>query len=177
MQWHVFISYARKDNKPIGYETVGWITRFSKDLETAVTQARGKTVTIWVDRRLDGNEYFADSIGDGLANSSLLVPVVSPSYIEDESGWLTRERKAFIDGTAESGGLRLGNKSRICPVFKSRFDKDRLPAEIADLNHKYKFYDEETGHPLRRELYQNLVIDFAETAANMLTAMERPRSV
>src|ERR1700730_14480169 len=149
MQWHIFLSYARKDDRAVSSETTGWITGFSRDLEIAVTQTRGQTVAIWYDKRLDGNEYFADSIDTGLANSSLLVPVVSPSYIEDESGWLKKERETFVAAAGTTGGLRLGNKSRICPVFKNRVDRNRLPTELAALNDKYKFYDDATGYPLR----------------------------
>jgi hypothetical protein len=173
MQWHIFLSYARKDDRPVGYETIGWITRFSADLETSVTQVRGKTIQVWYDKRLDGNEYFADSIDVGLANSSLLVPVVSPSYIEDESGWLRREREAFIAATALNGGLRLGNKSRICPVFKTQVDKTRLPEELSALNCKYRFYDNATGHPLRGDRYNDLLFDFAHTTVRMLQSLEK----
>src|ERR1700757_4977302 len=135
MEWHVFLSYSRLDDKAFGVENLGWVTRFSKDLDAVLPQVFGREVGIWVDKkRLRGGEYYAEAIDQAVAGSAILLPVISPSYLEDQHGWLARERKAFIDSAATSGGIRLGNLSRICPIERRRVNKTLLPEELRHLN-------------------------------------------
>jgi hypothetical protein len=172
VNWHIFLSYSTIDDIPVGFESVGWVTRFRTALEAAVPQALGRTVRVWSNERLDGNEYFRDTLDSNLANSSLLVPVISPSYLLDPA--LSSDRTKFIEAAAGTGGLRLRNKSRICPVFKSRVDERKLPKEFSALNRKYEFYDQKTGILLKGDSYDDLVREFANTAKEMLEALEKP---
>jgi hypothetical protein len=144
--WNIFISYAREDDLRFGYEKEGWVARFHDDLRNALRAVGNREVEIWYDKRLDGNEYFADTIDEATANSSLLVPLVSTTYVtkikDEQTPWLRRELDSFIRGTAKSAsGLRLGNLSRICPVFLSRIEAKDLPDEIRPIHQKYVFYD------------------------------------
>jgi TIR domain len=178
MNWNIFISYSRTDDQPLVGDPIGWVERFQRDLKVAVSQAIGlRQVEIWTDKRVDGNEYFADTIDEVTAQSSLLVPIISNAYLLDESGWLRRERESFVRGAVESGGLRLGNKSRICPILRHKVNKDdpRFPEEIRALNLKHKFYDDE-GHDLRGDLYRDRITDVADTIRSMLEELEKHKA-
>lgn len=168
----IFISYSRKDDVKLVGEKFGWVTRFAKNLQALMPAAFGDNVTVWSDTRLDGNLYFADAIDEATAISSLLVPIVSWSYINDEHGWLNRERTSFILGAQKRGGLRLGNKSRICPVINQRVDREKLPDVIQALNLKYEFFDED-GSPLNESDYEKRLHELANTLGEMLRNLQK----
>jgi|HubBroStandDraft_6_1064221.scaffolds.fasta_scaffold00904_10 hypothetical protein len=167
MDWNVFVSYSHVDDKPFSNNNLGWVARFSKDLKVAIgQQVLNREVSVWSDRGMDGNEYFADSIDQATANSTIFLPIVSPAYIVDKNGWLKKEREQFIRAAAGTGGLRIGNRSRICPILRRVVKFDELPIELKALNLKHRFYNDE-GRTLRHTEYEDAVDAVAETIRKM----------
>jgi hypothetical protein len=79
----IFISYAHVDNEdPMG---VGWVKLFRDCLEARLKQLIGdrtgtRALAIWRDKKLDGNERFAEVLVDEVRKAALMVSVRSPSY-------------------------------------------------------------------------------------------------
>lgn len=116
-----FISYAHLDNKPFpGQDRKGWVTMFGELLADCLSTRLGKEARVSIDATLKGNEVFAPEIVDRLATSALLVSILSPSYVQ--SHWCQREIDEFCTAAVHTGGLTLGNLSRVVKVVK-------LPAE------------------------------------------------
>jgi hypothetical protein len=144
---NVFISYAHDDDVKFGVETKGWVERFAADLNKAIRAAGNLTAEAWSDNRLRGNEYYKDTIDQKTASSSLLVPLISTlyvkKYLEEENGWLRRELEMFVRWKVSAGDLRVGNFSRICPVYLANVRKEELPEPIRPLNRKHILCTEE----------------------------------
>ena len=105
---HIFISYAHLDNQPLTSEQEGWVSRFHDSLQTILTMRMGHKAQIWRDKKLRGNDVFADEIVAQLPKTEILVSVLSKCYIE--SKWCKREIEEFCNNCGE---IRIGNKFRI----------------------------------------------------------------
>ena len=145
----IFISYCHSDNEnPIG---LGWIEVFHKILSIRLKQILGARVpqeepSIWRDARLQGNEAFANALGDELANVALVVSIMSPSYVRSE--WCAREVLAFCQAAEERGGLTVGNKARIFKVLKTPVDRDQHPSALqSQIGYEFFTLDKETMIP------------------------------
>jgi hypothetical protein len=106
----LFLSYRHLDNQPLTSEKEGWIARLHRDLTTRVGQYLGDNVQVWRDCRLQGNEYFSDTIEQTLRDVAALVSVISPGY--ERSDWCRRELAAFVSSAKNQGGIRIGNQAR-----------------------------------------------------------------
>src|SRR5258707_14534752 len=62
----LLISYAHIDDQALVEGENGWVARFHRLLEIRVGQLLGQTPKIWRDLKLQGNDYFADTILDRL---------------------------------------------------------------------------------------------------------------
>ena len=143
----LFISYAHIDNQSLIPEQEGWISTFHKALEIRLSQIRGTTPKIWRDRKLDGNDFFGDTILETLSSSGLLVSILSPRYVQSE--WCMRELQTFCQmATSQTDGLKVGdNKSRLFKVVKTHVPRDQFPAEFAAFI-GYEFFEfDEAGRP------------------------------
>ena len=67
-EYDIFVSYAHVDNKPFD-NPQGWVDSFVERLSLRLEQLIGKQPAVWRDKRLQGNEYFTGSIGDGVSSS------------------------------------------------------------------------------------------------------------
>jgi hypothetical protein len=146
-----FISYAHLDDESLVEGEPGWVARLHRLLEIRVGQLVGEKPKIWRDPKLQGNDYFADTLLERLPRVAALVSVLSPRYVHSE--WCTRELKAFCSASEKSGGIRVADKSRIFKVVKTPVPREQYPDEIQPLL-GYEFYvvDPQTGRP--RELFQ-----------------------
>jgi hypothetical protein len=145
----VLISYAHIDDQALVAGESGWVSRLHRLLEIRVGQLLGKTPTIWRDPKLQGNDYFADTILERLAGIGALVSVVSPRYVQSE--WCNRELREFCRAAERSGGVRIADKARVFKVIKTPVASDRLPDEVQPmLGYEFFVYDPESGRP--REL-------------------------
>lgn len=153
-EYDLFISYAHIDDRnPFGDEK-GWIDLLHERLSVLLAQSLGNEVKIWRDgHRLQGNDELGGAIGDGVTRSLLLVPVISPRYVQ--SDWCNREMEAFHAAApppaAGTAGPRF--RSRVFKVVKTPLPehlKNLEPAHIRNLI-GYQFYGEDESSGLLRE--------------------------
>jgi len=141
---HLFISYAHRDNEPLTPEQQGWISRFHASLNVMLSMRLGRPAKIWRDQKLSGNDVFADEIVSQFPNTALLISVLTPRYVE--SDWCTREVDEFSKAVEHSGGLVVGNKSRVIKVIKTPVDNEgSLPPVMKELL-GYPFYVFDEDH-------------------------------
>lgn len=144
------ISYAHIDDQALVAGEQGWVSRLHRLLEIRVGQLLGQTPKIWRDPKLQGNDYFADTILERLPRIAALVSVLSPRYVQSE--WCNRELKEFCRAAEQSGGVRIADKARLFKVVKTPVNRERLPEEVQPiLGYEFFVYDE-SGRP--REMAQ-----------------------
>jgi hypothetical protein len=84
----LFLSYAHGDN------AAGWISALHERLKIRLRELLGVSPAIWRDeRRLGGETDFAEEIRRQVANTAVVIAVVSPSYLS--SAYCRLERQAF----------------------------------------------------------------------------------
>lgn len=144
----IFISYGHLDDlNPFGQEK-GWVDLLHERLLVLVGQALGYELNIWRDGHdLQGNDELGGAISEGVTQSLLLVPVISPRYVQ--SDWCNREMEAFHAGEPPPKEAAPGFRSRVFKVVKTPLPvhlKKREPAHIRNLI-GYQFYaqDEASG--------------------------------
>ncbi len=176
---NLFISYAHIDDAPLNAGEKGWITRFHTTLNAMLSMRLGRDAKIWRDEKLQGNDVFSDEIVAQFRQSALLMSVVTPRYVSSE--WCTREAREFCQSAEETGGLTVGNKSRVFKVIKTPPDtQETLPAHMKDLL-GFEFYTDKDGAPLEldpdfgpeyKELYKRKVGLLAQDIAQLLKALQ-----
>lgn len=135
---HLFISYAHLDNASPDDQQKGWVSKFHSSLAEYLSQWLGREAKIWFDPKLKGNDIFGDEIVKQFPNTALLVSVVSPRYVQ--STWCTKEANEFSITAEATGGVRIGNESRIFKVVLLPPDSyDPLPQVMKD-SLGYEFY-------------------------------------
>ena len=140
----LFISYAHIDNQPLAADKTGWISRFHESLDTLLSMRLGKSVRIWRDDKLQGNDRFADEITDQFDRTAILVSVLSPRYLKSE--WCNREVDEFCKRAQNQ--LFVEQKARVFKIFKAPVDtEDTLPAIMQELL-GYEFFIFEDGVPM-----------------------------
>jgi len=172
----IFISYAHNDNQALMEGQRGWVDVFHQALERRLQVHLGAKPSIWRDPRLQGNEYFADSLVEQIPKVAILISVLSPSYINSE--WCRRETQMFHSIATETGGIRLGNKARIFKVEKIHVALDKHPSELQGMT-GYQFYymDDHRARELSAESahaidYWQRIDDVAMDIAGLLQAMK-----
>jgi hypothetical protein len=139
----IFMSYAHLDNETLTEDEKGWVSAFDNALQKRVSQLIGRKADIWRDRKLHGNDIFGDEIVDQFPKLKVFVSIVSPRYLKSE--WCLKELKEFHKVANKTGGVRLGNKSRIFKVIKTPVPPDEYPAEISRVLGYEFFYADEKG--------------------------------
>jgi hypothetical protein len=122
----IFISYAHNDNQALSGQR-RWVETFHEALDRRLPVYLGAKPSIWRDPRLQGNEYFADTLVEQIPKVAILISILSPSYIN--SDWCRREMTMFSDIATATGGMRLGNKARIFKVEKISVPLDKHPVD------------------------------------------------
>ncbi len=135
-----FISYAHLDNVELDEGRGGWVTNLQRALEARVAQLYGAESRIWWDPKLQGNDYFSDTLEQRLQRVKALIAVVSPRYVK--SDWGRRELAAFCKAAEEQGGVRVRDKARIFKVLKTPVDRELHPPELQSLL-GYEFFKED----------------------------------
>ena len=146
----LLISYAHIDDQSLLEGQPGWVATLHRILEIRVAQLLGEKPRIWRDPKLQGNDYFSDTIlSEQIPKVAALLTVLSPRYIQSE--WCTRELEEFCRASEQSGGVRIADKARIFKVVKTPIPRERHPEPLQPLL-GYEFYvtDPQTGRP--REL-------------------------
>jgi hypothetical protein len=139
-----FISYAHLDNVELIEGRKGWVANLYRALDVRLAQLIGADARVWWDPKLQGNDYFADTLVDKLARVASLVAVVSPRYVKSE--WTRKELQAFCEAASGHGGLRVGDKARIFKVLKTPVPLEEHPDQLQSLL-GYEFFkiDPDTG--------------------------------
>ncbi len=142
----IFISYAHIDNEALTQEQEGWIASLHRVLEVRLAQLLGEKPRIWRDPKLQGNDYFGETLVDQLHRTALLVSVLTPRYVKSE--WCVREAKEFVRAAEETGGVRVKDKARLFKVVKTPVPLEDHPEEMQGLL-GYEFFeiDPQTGRP------------------------------
>jgi len=147
----IFISYAHLDNQPLIKDTEGWVSQFHRAVEIRVDQLLGKKSSVWRDPKLQGNDFFDDTIVQQMPSVAVLVSVFSPRYVQSTS--CTRELNQFCKASEKVGGLRYGDKMRIFKVLKTPVPNEEHPEPVRDcLGYEFYKVDSVTGRV--RELNQ-----------------------
>ncbi len=151
-EYDLFISYAHIDDlSPYGSEK-GWIDLLYERLKVLVEQRLGYEPKIWRDdHSLQGNDELTGAIGDGVTRSLLLVPVISPRYVQ--SDWCNREMETFHASEPPPVAAGPGYRSRIFKVVKTPLPehlKMQEPGHIRNLI-GYPFYGEDESSGLMYE--------------------------
>jgi TIR domain len=178
---NLFISYAHIDDEPLSAGEKGWITRFHATLKAILSMRLGREAKIWRDEKLQGNDVFSNEIVAQFRQSALLISVVTPRYLNSE--WCTREAHEFCQAAQQTGGLVIGNKSRVFKVIKTPVDNreaETLPAHMKDLI-GFDFFAYKDGAPLEldpdfgpeySQLYKQKVALLAQDIAQLLKVLE-----
>jgi hypothetical protein len=140
-----FISYAHLDDQSLIEGKQGWVSSFHRVLQIRVGQFLGKEPHIWRDPKLQGNDFFADTLVERLRKVAALVAVLSPRYVKSE--WTLRELTEFWSAAELSTGIRIGDKARVFKILKTPVPLDKHPPQLQPLL-GYEFFkvDPETGH-------------------------------
>jgi hypothetical protein len=178
---NLFISYAHIDDQPLTPGEKGWITRFHATLKAILSMRMGRDAKIWRDEKLQGNDVFSNEIVAQFKQSAILVSIVTPRYLHSE--WCTREAREFCQSAEQSGGLVVGNKSRVFKVIKTPVDaeeSDSLPAHMKNLL-GFEFFAYKDGAPLEldpdygpeySQLYKQKVAILAQDIAQLLKTLQ-----
>jgi hypothetical protein len=138
----IFISYAHIDNKPLDEGLKGWVEALHERLTVRLAQLLGEDARVWRDRKLQGNDIFADTLVDRIGKSAILVSVLSPRYVKSE--WCLKELDEFSRRAEMNAGLRVGDKLRIFKVVKTHISREQHPALLQGaLGYEFYEYDQE----------------------------------
>ena len=138
----IFISYAHIDNQPLDKALTGWVETLHERLKVRLAQLLGEEARIWRDRKLQGNDTFADTLTDSIARSAILVSVLSPKYVKSE--WCLRELDEFSRRAEMNAGLRVGDKLRVFKVVKTHISREQHPPLLQGaLGYEFYEYDQE----------------------------------
>ena len=120
------------------------MSQLHRALEVRVGQLMGKDPSIWRDQKLQGNDYFDQTIIERLRRVGVLVSVLTPRYIKSE--WCHKELVEFYKLSAPTARARDENKARIFKVLKTPVPVAQHPVELQTLL-GYEFFkiDPQTG--------------------------------
>src|SRR5437868_4396678 len=145
--YDIFISYGHLDDEDPAGDVKRWVDLLVERLPRLISNNLGYLPTIWRDERtLKGNDLLTAAIHEGVYHSLLLVPIVSPRYVQ--SDWCRRELEAFASTPTPAGAL--AHRSRIFKVIKTPllFNlSKREPEQLRELI-GYSFYEMDGDMPV-----------------------------
>jgi hypothetical protein len=148
----IFISYGHLDDlNPFGQEK-GWVDLLHERLLVLVGQALGYEPNIWRDgHNLQGNDELVGAISEGVTSSLLLVPVITPRYVQ--SDWCNREMEAFQAAEPPANAAGPEFRSRVFKVVKTPLPKHLKKLEPVQIRNLigYQFYAEDETSGLLTE--------------------------
>ncbi|MCB9231048.1 MAG: TIR domain-containing protein [Bacteroidia bacterium] len=138
-QCDIFISYAVLDNQTHNQED-GWVSLFHKALEIELSERLGAKPRIWRDEKLKGNDDLDSELSNRVLNTSLLLCILSPRYIQ--SKWCIWEVEKFTKQAEATLGLKIGSSSRIIKVVKTFVPFEEHPGPMKG-HLGYEFFKQE----------------------------------
>lgn len=177
----IFISYGHLDDEDPAGDLKGWIDLLVERLPILISNNLGYKPKVWRDERsLRGNDLLRASIDDGVSGSLVLVPIVSPRYVQ--SDWCRVELEAFCNIAPPPGAS--AQSSRIFKVIKTplllNLSKNE-PEQLKELL-GYPFYQMEGEMPVefspdvvpaKDQRYWTALRRLAWDISNMLVALKQ----
>lgn len=168
-RFDLFLSYASADDVVGPQCENGWVTEFSRDLETALRQRLGGSdqLSFYFDKRELGANHDIDSLLSAVKESACFLSVCSRSYVQRE--WTTREIEQFCIGGGQQNRLFVVD---ILPLGED----EPYPGLLAD-RHRMPFFRmspvTKVAVPFTRieREYGLLIHDLAEQIRIQLMAM------
>lgn len=121
----IFVSYAHYDDAD------GWVKHFGRLLENKLKRqlkilehGREADVMVWTDASLPSNGALQKRLEQEIADSSLLMVIMSESYLVSE--WCRKEGEMFIDS------LKGNRELRIVIAEKEKTDRNDWPTYLKD---------------------------------------------
>lgn len=130
-EYDAFISYAVLDNEG------GWVSSFRERLNLRSAQLAGRDLVFWMNTEITGSDLWHDAISPVIQKAAVFIPIITPAYLHSE--YCLRELQAFIGAADKTGGLVIGNRSRIFKVIKIQVPLEEHPKELQNLL-GYEFY-------------------------------------
>jgi len=127
---HLFVSYASIDNEPAPGVEHGWVTELVRGLKNQIGGQLGRRddLKLWMDYELRGNHSITPEITTALAQSEILLLILSPAYLA--SVWCQRELQTFLEKHSADSGR----------IFMLEYDEVEKPSELHDLK-GFRFYE------------------------------------
>jgi len=134
----LFISYARVDDQPLPGEDKGWVTLFHEALEVQLSKRLGRIglLKIWRDPRIEGGQFFDQTIKTAIERSALFLALTShgfraSEYCQQELRWFRKKARH------EPQGMQIGDRSRVYNIL------------LYNINHRIwkKLFGRISGHP------------------------------
>ena len=145
--YDIFISYGHSDDEDPCGDLKGWVDLLAERLPILVNNNLGYKPKIWRDQHsLRGNDLLRSAISEGVSQSLVLVPVVSPRYVQ--SDWCRTELEAFCNSAPPPHVP--AHASRIFKVIKTPLLlqlTNKEPEQLRDLI-GYPFYEMENDMPV-----------------------------
>lgn len=178
----VFISYPHLTNRDNNAGQNGWVAKFHKDLQLELDDLLGRESSVWRDNKMSLGTVFGDAISEQLLQTKVLLCVLTPAYLQ--SDWCRRELDAFREFAQQSGGLRVGEQSRIIAVVKTPVDpaalrlSETLYCEFFDIDDDRggvprSFSPDENGY--KYQTYKQRVTEVAWSITRIVTSFRENR--
>lgn len=176
----LFISYCHADNASVPGSRRHWITDLENLLRNRLQIQLGKPVATWRDEKIQGNDYFDDTIRAELLYSACLLCVLSPSYVG--STWCLQELNEFSAAADRSTGRVFEGHSRIFIAVKFPVKPGLHPEALRGLD-GYHFCEETPG-PLGKKEYdptskkaEPVINQLVSELCGILKAMKRKKAI
>ena len=115
-KYDIFISYGHLDDEDPAGDVKGWVDLLVERLPRLISSSLGYVPKVWRDQRsLTGDALLRAAIEEGISNSLLFVPIVTPRYVT--SDWCLRELEAFSKNPPLPNAP--AHRSRIFKVIKN----------------------------------------------------------
>lgn len=134
----VFLSYAHDDNLvPEGLKGRGWVSFFDDSLGIELRERGMLDVKVWRDKRdFDPMDLVTSTLADGVANSDLMLAVLSPLYVQKP--YCQFELDGFIERKNASGCDEF--RKHILLVAKRPVPDGKYPPKIKGMGY-VPFFD------------------------------------
>jgi TIR domain/Domain of unknown function (DUF4062) len=140
----IFISYAHIDNQPLAEGLSGWVESLHERLKIRLGQLLGEEASIWRDRKLQGNDVFAETLAEKISSVAILVSILSPRYVKSE--WCVRELEEFCKSAKSNGATGSGHRLPVFKVVKTFIPLQEHPRQLQGvLGYEFYEYDPERG--------------------------------
>lgn len=174
-KYDLFISYSGHDNKPLANEK-GWVTNFSRFLDTALERLLKRRPRILLSHDLDGSALAKTSPVEIFSKTAAFISIISPEYIKSKN---FQEAEDFISASQYTGGLEVADLPRVYKVVKSPLTlqppnlKNFWNYELFDTDKTGKTKEFTNFFDLRDETeYWLLLVDLAYDIRNLIYAAD-----